>query len=168
MTEIKTSTGFDSKRASRLAVRIRRLVTLVAASLAAFAVWAVSVPGMGIQLQVTSGGGVQTVDAVSVLIVPLVAGGAAWGVLAVFERLFANGARSWRIVGVAVLALSLLGPANLSRTTSTMVVLLTMHLVVGAVLIVGLAWPARRTARTLNAESGHREVPTGRKLSDMQ
>lgn len=97
---------------------------------------------MGVDLTVGSDAAEQTVGVASVLVVPFIAGAAAWGLLALFERTMRHGVRVWRIVGWAVLALSLVGPASLGRSATVLIALLAMHVLVGVILIVGLAWHA--------------------------
>ncbi|MEU8298851.1 DUF6069 family protein [Micromonospora sp. NPDC048909] len=118
---------------------LRGGVTLVAASAVALAVWAITVPVAGLDLTVGSGPTAQTVGPAAVAVVPLLVGGAAWGLLAFLARSFRNGLRAWRITAWVVLALSLLGPASSGASGAVLASLSAMHIAVGTVLIFGLA-----------------------------
>ncbi len=65
------------------------------------------------------------------------------GLLAVLERTAGRPRRAWTITALAVLALSLTGPLGSAADTASLGVLTAMHLLVGAVLIPGLALSAR-------------------------
>lgn len=126
---------------------VRRSVTLVLAATAALVVWAVGVPLAGLDLTVGSGATAQSVGPASVVVVPLLAGGVAWALLALLESRLRNGRRVWRITAWTMLALSLLGPVGAGAAGKVLGVLVAMHLVAGVTLIVGLApWSANRTA----------------------
>ncbi|MBF9127955.1 hypothetical protein I0C86_02930 [Plantactinospora sp. S1510] len=118
---------------------VRRAVTLVLAASAALVIWTVGVPIAGLDLTIGSGAAAQSVGPASVVVVPLLAGGAAWALLALLEGRLGNGRRVWRITAWTLLALSLLGPAGADAPGKVLGVLLAMHLVVGVTLIVGLA-----------------------------
>jgi hypothetical protein len=117
--------------------RIRRLLTVPVAAAAALAVWALAVPLGGVDLAVDQSGSRQTVGPVLVVAASLVAGAAAWALLAVLEKATARAGRIWTIIAAAVLAVSLLGPLGAVTTAATLV-LMGMHVAVGAVLIAGL------------------------------
>jgi hypothetical protein len=117
--------------------RVRRLVVVAGASVAALAVWAVADPLAGIDLTVRLSGAEQHVGAGAVVAASLVAGFAAWASLALLERLTRRGRRIWTVLAVVVLALSLSGPLGAVGAAS-LVALACMHLTVGAVLIPGL------------------------------
>ncbi|MFD0774821.1 DUF6069 family protein, partial [Streptomonospora algeriensis] len=78
------------------------------------------------------------------LLAGLVAGLAGWALLAVLERLMGRPGPVWSTVATAVLLLSLLGPLFSAADTASTIVLLVAHLLVGAVVILGLAPTARR------------------------
>ncbi|GAA1284629.1 hypothetical protein Psi02_33300 [Planotetraspora silvatica] len=117
--------------------RVRRLVVVAGASVAALAVWAVADPLAGIDLTVRLSGTEQHVGAGAVVAASLVAGFAAWASVALMERLTRRARRIWTVIAVVVLALSLSGPLGAVTTAGT-VALACMHLVVAAVLIPGL------------------------------
>ena len=76
----------------------------------------------------------------------LIAGPAAWGLLALLERTLRHPARTFRIIALITLALSLVGPLGSGADTSSRLVLLAMHLTIGAALITGLPYRRNRTA----------------------
>ncbi|THV29031.1 DUF6069 family protein [Glycomyces paridis] len=121
-----------------MSTRTRRLLTPVTAAAAALLLWAVAVPLAGADLTVDQGGTEQTVGPAMTAFAALAIGYAAWGLLALLERFTARGTRTWTIIAAAFLAVSLLGPLGAVNTAATLV-LLGMHLLVGAVVITGLA-----------------------------
>ncbi|MET8388459.1 DUF6069 family protein [Streptosporangium canum] len=117
----------------------RILRTVVGAPAAALAVWALAVPVAGTTLTVRMGAGTQPVEPGLVLVVSLLVGLTGWALLAVLERFASRPGRIWTIVALAVLVLSLFGPLGSAVGIATMLVLVLMHLVVGTVLVLGLA-----------------------------
>jgi hypothetical protein len=89
-----------------------RPLTVIGASAAALAVWALAVPLAGITLTVRAGDGTRTVGPVSVVVASLLAGLAGWVLLIVLERSAARPGRTWAIIALAALALSLTGPVD--------------------------------------------------------
>ncbi|NUW33093.1 hypothetical protein HTZ77_16870 [Nonomuraea sp. SMC257] len=120
---------------------LKRALTVIGTAAAALAVWALAVPVAGVTLTVRTGGGTQTVEAVPVVVVSLLAGLAGWALLALLERRAARPRRSWTITALVVCVLSLAGPLTSAVGAAATLVLLALHLVVGAVLI---TWLARR------------------------
>ncbi|GAA3135698.1 DUF6069 family protein [Nonomuraea salmonea] len=118
---------------------LRRPLIVGGAAVAALVVWAVAVPVAGVALTVHMGGGPQEVGPVSVVVASLVIGLAGWALLAVLERVASRPGRVWTVVALAVLVLSLLGPLGGAVGGGAMSVLIVMHLVVGGVLVGGLA-----------------------------
>jgi hypothetical protein len=121
--------------------RTGRAITVAAATAGALLLWVVNDPWAGIDLAVKQGDTVQPVGPVAVVVAALVAGLAAWGVLALLERTVRRPALTYRIIASVVLLLSFLGPLS-GVGLSSKLVLLAMHVTVGAALIIGL--PARR------------------------
>jgi hypothetical protein len=121
----------------------RRALTVAAAPVAALALWTLTGPVAGLEASAETGGRAQPVGAAAVVLVSLAAGLAAWGLLAVLERTAGRPRRVWTITAPAVLALSLTGPLGSAADTASLGVLTAMHLLVGAVLIPGLALSAR-------------------------
>jgi Family of unknown function (DUF6069) len=126
-------------------IRARRLTAVIAAATAAAGVWAVAGPLAGVQLmaRVSAHGPAQQVGPASVVIMSLLAGLAAWALLALLERHASHPRRTWTAVAATVLAISLAGPLTAGRGIATVTALCGMHLAVGAVLILAM----RRTAR---------------------
>ena len=110
-------------------------VAVVAAGGAAL-VW-VGARVLGVGLAVHSGSGTREIGLVSVLVTAAVVTLAAGGLLRVLERRTAGAGRLWTGVALAVLAVSLAGPAG-AATLSAGLALAAMHLVVGGVVIIGL------------------------------
>lgn len=120
----------------------KRLGAGLAAVAGGFAVWAVAVPVAGVDLVVRSGE-LMHVGPVAVLLMAAGASAVGLGLLALLERLLARGRMIWLIVAGLVLAISLTGPLG-AVGAGAMVTLLCMHLVVGGVLIAGVAATKRR------------------------
>ncbi len=110
-------------------------VAVVAAGGAAL-VW-VGARVLGVGLAVHSGSGTREIGLVSVLVTAAVVTLAAGGLLRVLERRTTGAGRLWTGVALAVLAVSLAGPAG-AATLSAGLALAAMHLVVGGVVIIGL------------------------------
>src|SRR4051794_2683019 len=123
--------------AARGRLHRRRWFTVLAAMAAGTAAWTVAGPLLGVDLVVRSGGHLQHVGQLAVVLTGLVAGLVAWGVLALLERFTSHARGLWRALAAVVLVLSLAGPLG-AVTTSATVALVVLHLVVGGVLIVAL------------------------------
>jgi hypothetical protein len=109
---------------------------VVAAAMAvALAIWALA-RLLGAELTVGKGADASQVGAGDVLATALLAGLAAWGVHALLVR--RGAARWWPFAGSTALAISVVGPTWLADGLAA-VVLIAMHLAVGAVLIAGFA-----------------------------
>jgi hypothetical protein len=119
----------------------RRAVAVAGAAAAALAVWAMTQSIGGTRLAVHSGGSVREIGPAAVVLTALLAGLAAWGLLALFERAVRRPYRAWRLVAVAVFVVSLAGPLG-GVAIGARLTLAAMHLVVAAALILGL--PATR------------------------
>lgn len=137
ITNVGRSTG-----ARKPAARRNRMVAVAAATAVNLLVWVVAVPLAGVDLLVRSGTGGQRVGPLAVAAVTLLAGVAAWGLLALLERITRRAALVWTVTAGAVLVVSLAGPLGSGTGTTARLILSGMHLVAGAVLIPGL----RRTA----------------------
>jgi len=111
---------------------------------AALAVWAAAVPLAGTELTVRMNGTSQPVGPGAVVAMSLLAGLAGWALLAVLERFGRRSRRTWTVIAVAVLVLSLAGPLGSGVNAASALVLAGMHLAVGAVLVTTLRGLARR------------------------
>lgn len=148
-----TTTGSttDSTATARPAPAQRRArargLVVAGAVASALGGWLVAAPLLDIDLFVQpSGGGTQavtqTVGAGAVLAASLTAALLGWALLAVLERWTRRARTIWTVVAAVVLLLSLTGPLTGALTTPAAVALVALHLIVGAVLILGL----RRTS----------------------
>lgn len=129
------------------------LMTLTAAALAGLLIWALAVPGAGIDLTVAAAG--RSIGPAAVLGTALLGGAAAWLLLALLQRR-ENGRARWTILALAVLVLSLGGPPLAGAAGPVLLILELMHLLVGGVLVLGLrrsAAPSDLAGRTVTAEA---------------
>lgn len=133
--------------------RARRALTVAGAAAAALALWVLTGPVAGLDPSAETGGEIRTVGAAPVVMGGLVAGLAAWGLLALLERTVARPGRVWAAIALAVLVLSLCGPLGSAGDGTSMAILTGMHLVVAAVLIPGLGGSARRVRSAERRES---------------
>lgn len=118
-----------------------RLLGVVAvAELAALVTWGVA-RRVGVPMVADRGGGPVPVAVADVLVATLVVGLAAWCVHGLLRRW--RRATAWPRIASTVVALSILGPA-FQADGSSAVGLVALHVVVGAVLVVG---PTRAVAR---------------------
>lgn len=124
--------------------RTGRAITVTVAAAGALLLWTVDGPWAGLDLAVRQGATTQHIGPAAVALTALVAALAAWGLLALLERTVRRPVRTYRIIASIVLLLSLAGPLG-GVDTSSRLVLLAMHLTVGAALIIGL--PGRRNSR---------------------
>ena len=123
---------------------------------AALAVWTVLVVLAGIDLRVAPGGGdPREVTHLAVTLTSLGTGLLGWGLLAVLERMARHARRIWLAVATLVLVLSLPGTGAATTAAGTGV-LLTLHLVVGVMLIAGLGLVGRPFGGPLPVEP-HRD-----------
>jgi hypothetical protein len=122
--------------------RTGRAITVTAGAVGALLIWAINDPWAGTELTVRQGASTQHIGPAAIVVTALVAGLAAWGLLALLERTASRPIRMFRIVALIVLVLSLAGPLGSGVGTSSQIALLGMHTTVGAALILGL--PGRR------------------------
>jgi hypothetical protein len=125
--------------------RARRAVTVSAGTAGALLLWVVNDPWAGLDLAVRQSDTIQHIGPGAVAVTALLAGLAAWALLALLERTTRRPVRTYRIIACIVLVLSLAGPLGSGADTNSRLVLLGMHLTVGAALIIGL--PGRRNCR---------------------
>jgi hypothetical protein len=119
--------------------KIRALVVL-AATVVALALWVIVDPvgGHPIDVRPSSSATPQHVGAGSVVAASLVAGLAAWALLAALERWLRRGRMIWTVIATVVLLLSLLAGPPAGIGAATKITLAALHLIVGATLILGL------------------------------
>ena len=121
-----------------------RALGVAGAVAAAVAVWAIAVPGLGVDLLIRFGaGGPQTVQPWFIVGAALVASLCGWGLLAVLERRIRHARAIWTTVAVAVTFASLSLPAAAGINAATATALTLMHVAVAAVLIPVLLRTAR-------------------------
>ena len=110
------------------------------------AVWAIAVPGLGVQVLTRFGSAApQEVRVVFVLAGAAAASLLGWGLLAVLERHTPRAHAIWGGAAILVLLASLSLPLAAATTTSGTLALVMMHLAVAAVLIPSLLRSAATT-----------------------
>lgn len=134
-TEHATSTEASVTRSTARS----RLAAVGAAVLAALVVWVAFEPIGGIDLRAPAPGGAgQTHDVgpFTVVLPSLLAALAGWALLAVLEKFVGRARTVWRVIAIAVLAVSLGGPLSATGiSTGNQVALATMHVAVAVTLI---------------------------------
>ena len=120
--------------------RKARLIAVGAAVFMALAIWLVAEQAFGIHLRAPEGFGASgDIDALNVALVTAVLSLAGWGLLALLERLTSHARTVWVAIAVPALLLSLLTPlSGTGVSAANRVVLVLMHVTVGAVLIPAL------------------------------
>jgi len=116
-------------------LRRHRAATVLGAVGAAAAAWAV-LTQLG-EVDLAAGSPPVTIGLVAVVLTAAVAGAAGWALLAALERWTAAPRRTWRIVAVIALVVSLAGPLTAGAGIAAAGGLITLHVVVGAALITG-------------------------------
>jgi hypothetical protein len=126
-----------------------RALGVAGAVAAAMAVWAITVPGLGVNLLIQFGSGSpQPVHAELVAGAALAASLCGWGLLAMLERRTRRALAIWTAVAAGVTAASLSLPAVAGVTAAAAAALAAMHLAVAAALSPALRRSAVRTAGT--------------------
>jgi hypothetical protein len=126
----------------RGANRTRRdLAVVLAAVVAGVATWSVWTVA-GAELTVDTGSGPRRIGVLTVAVTALLVAAAASGLLRLLETRLSSGRRAWLVVAVAVWVLSLLGPMA-ATSAETLAALVSLHVVVGVVVVLGLLRPAR-------------------------
>ena len=134
-TTVAAAASAGTTRApDRRGQRTRALAVLGAAA-ATLTVWAVAGPLAGVDLRVHLGTATQHVGPATVAVVSILAGLAAWGLLAALEHFTPQARIVWTAIALVTLALSLTGPLSSGVTTATKVALTGMHLAAAAVLV---------------------------------
>jgi uncharacterized protein DUF6069 len=146
-TTTSTVPSLASGRAAASGSAPRRPITIGVAAAASLAIWGTcTASGMTLH-QPASGSGTAapTLALALVIAVPALAALAGWAIAAFLERRTARAARSWPLVTGLALILSLAGPlSGHGVSAGNRLVLVSMHLTVGAVIIYGMR-PQRRT-----------------------
>jgi hypothetical protein len=137
--------------------RRARALAVIAATLAALAVWVITDPLLGIDLTGTTRPGSQELMSITPALVAgasLAVALAGWALLALLERFTARARTIWTAVALLVALLSLAGPLSiLASTEANVLALALMHLAVAAVLIPMLAGTSPAPARPAPARS---------------
>lgn len=142
---VKDASIVDRPIRSRTGVRLRRSGVVLIAVLAALADWVLCAKIIGVDLVVDQGFGDQVVSPVLIVAAPVISGLAGWLLLAILEHFTrSRAAMIWRVIAVVVLAASLYSPITMAQSVAAAIVLVSMHLLVGTVLIIGL--PGRAVA----------------------
>jgi hypothetical protein len=116
-------------------LRGHRAATVLGVVGAAAAAWAV-LTQLG-EVDLAAGSPPVTVGLAQVVLTAAVAGAAGWALLAALERWTSAPRRTWRIVAVIALVISLAGPLTMAAGLPALGGLVTLHVVVGAALISG-------------------------------
>jgi len=133
MAQTVTSSAGQSVGARRL----QRLMFVAAAVVGAVVVWGIATAAGVKLLQPAQGTATPMELGVGMVIfASAFATLAGWGLLALLEKFVGNPRRTWTIVAVIFLVLSFGGPlTGTGVTTANRLVLLAMHIVVGAIFI---------------------------------
>ena len=134
-TDVVTAASAGSTRAPARPGRRTRALAVLGAAAATLTVWAVAGPLAGVDLRVHLGTATQHVGPATVAIVSILAGLAAWGLLAALEHFTPRARTVWTAVALVTLALSLTGPLGIGVSTAAKVALTGMHLAAAAVLV---------------------------------
>ncbi|SFP71315.1 hypothetical protein SAMN05660464_4033 [Geodermatophilus dictyosporus] len=110
-------------------------LTVLAGAAAAALVWVVAVPLLGADVRVATGGQAQEPGPGAVVAAAVVAGLLGAALLGVLLRSARRPVPVWRAVALTVLVLSLGGPLSSGQDTTSVAVLVTLHLAVAAVLV---------------------------------
>jgi hypothetical protein len=111
--------------------------SIVGSSIAALAVWLVAHIVVGADLAVQTGGTVQPIGWISVVVASLVAAVAGWTLFLLLDRYVTRGRLVWTVVASIVFLISLGGPLS-GVDTASILWLGLIHLSVALVLIFGL------------------------------
>ena len=128
--------GSADPRPIRVPGRSRLAVVGVTVA-AALAVWAILAPLAGLTLEAQQGGRMH-IGAASVFFASAVIAFGGWGLLAILERRTLNARKVWTVVAVITCITSLSSPVFNGIGLGAKLGLALLHLVVGAVVIVGL------------------------------
>ena len=115
------------------------MTAVLGATAAAVAIWVVATLA-GAELTVSFGTGqpIQKVTVVNVVVAALVGSLAGWGLLALLRRFTTNAHAVWTVTAIVFALFSLGGPLSTISSAGTKAWLVSMHLAVATVVIVGL------------------------------
>ncbi len=114
----------------------------IEAALAALVAWTFWTAVGDVELTVGTGSGARDVGVAGVLATALVVAVAGALTLRAFESKAARGRTWWTVLAAAVWLLSFLGPLG-AEDSSARIALLSLHLVVGGIVLFGLRWAHR-------------------------
>jgi hypothetical protein len=115
-----------------------RLAVVGATSAAALVAWAVLGPLAGLDLKAEQGSSTIDITGVSVFVSATALAFAGWGLLALLERRTVNARKVWTIVAASFCVMSLGSPLVGGIGIGAKLGLASLHLIVGAIVIVGL------------------------------
>lgn len=141
---VHTETSSPTPIAGASRRRLLRGGLILLAGLVSALAWVIVVPIVGMHLDVVVGGQPQTVGVGACIFGSIVGGLMGWAALALLERFTRSPRRIWTIVALVALVLSLSSPITAATSTSTAVILVLLHLIVGAIII-PLLPPTRRS-----------------------
>lgn len=122
---------------SRRGGLLRDLDVVAVAVVTAVTAWAFSTAAGDGEIAVRTGAGVRTIGLLSVAATAAVVAAVGAAVLRVMVARVRNGLRRWTVLACGVLLVSVLGPLGATNLADGMT-LLSLHSVVGAVVILGL------------------------------
>ena len=126
-----------------LTIRRLRHATVAATAAAAAASWALVTHVAGVHLTVRFPHSAATTVGLGTIVAAATAATLlGWGLLAALETRVTQPRKTWTMAAVAVLLASLALPNAFATTTAAAVGLVTIHLAVAAVAVIGLAWVA--------------------------
>jgi hypothetical protein len=126
-----------TRRPSRSGNALGDLTVVAGALVVALTAWTLWTQAAGVELTIQSGDEVQRVGLGSVAVVAVVVSVAGVLLLRVLDAVLQRGMRWWTVVACSVTVVSMLGP--LGTTTATAgVALASLHLLVAAVVVVGV------------------------------
>ncbi|WP_157683596.1 DUF6069 family protein [Microlunatus soli] len=134
-----TTTTEATVRGGAAARRIRRAVTILIAVLVAMIDWVICTQLVGLDLMVDQGAGPTPVNPLLVGLAPVLSGLSGWALLAILERINRRrGPTIWMIIAIVVAVLSCWSPWAMALSVSIAVALTSMHVLVGATVIIGM------------------------------
>jgi hypothetical protein len=140
-----TSTRRSAGGARQATVRRSRAIAVLSAGAAGLLGWVAADALLGVDLAVQTGdtATLREVGPVAALLAGLMSGLAGWLLLAVLERFTARARSLWRAIALLTLVVSLVGTLD-AVTTAATAALATLHVLVGATVLVLLPRRASR------------------------